>query len=54
MKWIHRKTNLSFEERRVSAEGSGQYVIIDLITKITAEDPEIIWKQGRGTGFTQA
>lgn len=36
------KTNLSLEERGVSAEGSGQYVIIDFITKITTEDSKII------------
>lgn len=41
-------TNLSFEERRVSAESPCQYVVIDLVTKITAEDPEIICnKQGK-------
>ena len=34
--------NLSFEEWRVSAEGSGQYVIIDLVTKVTTEYTEII------------
>lgn len=34
--------NLSFEERRVSAEGSGQDVVIHLVAEITAEYTEII------------
>lgn len=37
------KRYLSFEERWVSAEGSGQYVVIDFIPKITTEDAEIVW-----------
>lgn len=36
------KTNLSFEKRRVSAESSGQYVIVDLVAQITTKYAKVI------------
>lgn len=36
------KGYLSLEERRVSAEGSGQDVIVDFVPKVATEDTEII------------
>lgn len=38
------KRYLGLEEGRVSAEGSGQDVVVDLVTKIPAEDAEVICK----------
>lgn len=45
MKW--RQEDLRFEERRVSAERTGQDVIVHFVAKVTAEYTEIICNEQR-------
>lgn len=35
--------NFGLQEGRVTAEGTGQDVVVHLIAQVTTEDPEIIW-----------